>query len=123
MSSLINTIIISGLHLEVVIGTYPEERLRKQKISLDLQIELARFFSADIDKIEGTINYAAVVERIQYWSQQKQFFLIESLANYLVNQLLQEFPIEKIKLQLNKFPRDIPVDHVGVIVETTRSLM
>lgn len=117
MSFLSSTIFISGLRLQVIIGIYPEERLHSQEIQLDIEIGFDINLSLGSDQIEHTINYAKLVERVQHWAQKSQFYLVESLANFLVNKLLEEFPIQKLKLKLSKFPRDIPAESVGVIVE------
>lgn len=117
MSFFPDTIFISQLRLPVIVGTYPEERVHPQEIHLDIEIGLDVNFCVNTDRIEDTINYAKLAKRVQYWAQKSQFHLVESLGTFLVDKLLEEFPIQKIKLKLSKFPRDIPAESVGIIIE------
>jgi dihydroneopterin aldolase len=56
------------------------------------------------DKIGHTINYAIVAEETQRFVHDQAVNLIETLADRLAAHLLQNFPIQKIMVEIRKFP-------------------
>ncbi len=70
------------------------------------------------DKIGQTINYAIVAEETQRFVQDQAVNLIETLADGLVAHLLKNFPIQKITVEIRKFPLE-HAKYVSAIV--TRS--
>ena len=70
------------------------------------------------DKIGQTINYAIVAEETQRFVHDQAVNLIETLADRLAAHLLNNFPIQKITVEIRKFPLE-HAKHVSAIV--TRS--
>src|SRR5262249_25733392 len=56
------------------------------------------------DKIGHTINYAIVAEETQRFVHDQAVNLIETLADGLAAHLLKKFPIQKITVEIRKFP-------------------
>lgn len=56
------------------------------------------------DKIGQTINYAIVAEETQRFVRDQTVNLIETLADRLAAHLLKHFPIQKITVEIRKFP-------------------
>ncbi len=71
------------------------------------------------DKIGQTINYAIVAEETQRFVQGQAVNLIETLADGLVAHLLKNFPIQKITVEIRKFPLE-HAKYVSAII--TRSV-
>ena len=55
---------LNGLDVDCVIGELPEERVRKQRLVLDVQLEICDE-SAFSDEIADTVDYAALAESIR----------------------------------------------------------
>jgi len=70
------------------------------------------------DKIDHTINYAIVAEETLRFVQNERVNLIETLADGLAAHLLKNFPIQKITVEIRKFPLE-HAKYVSAIV--TRS--
>ena len=70
------------------------------------------------DKIADTINYAIVAEETQRFVHDQAVNLIETLADRLAMHLLKNFPIQKITVEIRKFPLE-HAKYVSAIV--TRS--
>ena len=70
------------------------------------------------DKIGHTINYAIVAEETLRFVQNERVNLIETLADGLAAHLLKNFPIQKITVEIRKFPLE-HAKYVSAIV--TRS--
>jgi dihydroneopterin aldolase len=56
------------------------------------------------DKIGHTINYAIVAEETHRFVGDQAVNLIETLAERLATHLLKSFPIQKITVEIRKFP-------------------
>ena len=70
------------------------------------------------DRIGETINYAVVAEQTQKFVHDEAVNLIETLADRLATHLLKNFPIQKITVEIRKFPLE-HAKYVSAIV--TRS--
>ncbi|UJF24650.1 dihydroneopterin aldolase [Suttonella sp. R2A3] len=95
-------IFIEQLHIDTLIGVLPHERVRKQRLIID--IELATDFSAAAasDKVSDAINYAAVADHIAAFADQAEFGLLEAFASALINSVFAAYPATTITLTIKK---------------------
>ena len=56
------------------------------------------------DNIESTVNYSAVAEEAKNFVRNQSVNLIETLADRLAMHLLKTFRMQKVTLELRKFP-------------------
>lgn len=56
------------------------------------------------DNIEQTVNYSAVADETQNFVRDQSLNLIETLADRLALHLLKAFPIQKVTVEVLKFP-------------------
>lgn len=111
-----SNLLISKLQLNVLIGVHPEERLASQPIELDIKLTADIQKSCETDDIADAIDYDALIKHVQQWVSDKHFHLIEALANYLAESILQYFPVQAVKIKLRKFPAGLPVGYTGVTI-------
>jgi len=83
------TIGISKLRLSCRIGCYPEEREKLQELSIDFSMQTQ---PAQHDSIECTVNYVEVVNCVRHVCMEKEFYLLETLAQNIVEASLAQFP-------------------------------
>lgn len=105
-------------HLEVLslIGVYDWERKNKQRLVVDLEIEADLAKAAMTDNVDDTLNYALISQKIIDEASRSEFKLIEALASYLVDCILQAFPMtHSVRLKLSK--PDILANARNVAVE------
>ena len=55
---------LNGLEVDCIIGELPDERIRKQRPTIDAKLEIASA-SADSDDISDTVDYAALGDAIR----------------------------------------------------------
>ena len=55
------------------------------------------------DDIKNTINYDSVAQVIDKVSQEKEYSLIETLAEAIADKILKEFLVEEVKVSIEKF--------------------
>jgi 7,8-dihydroneopterin aldolase/epimerase/oxygenase len=114
-----DTIYISGLKIDTVIGVLPWERHIRQKVIIDIEIAWDMAKSASRDNLADTLNYSTIVEKVTSFVESSSCLLIETLAHESVVFLLKEFPITWCRLRLAK-PGAIPTAReVGVVIERT----
>src|SRR5216684_5574657 len=109
---------IEQLEVSSVIGVSEHERKTPQRLTINISFWPRRETHDMADKIGQTINYAIVAEETQRFVADQSVNLIETLADRLAAHLLENFPIQKIAVEVRKFPLE-HAKYVSAIV--TRS--
>lgn len=114
-------IFLNGMKVDTLIGVYDWERTRLQTLVLDLTIGLPERAAYD-DKIEHTIHYGEVCQRVREALQQGDFQLLESLAEFVATLIVDEFQAAFVRVKVVK-PGILPnVREVGVEIERSRAV-
>src|SRR5437773_6996823 len=95
---------IEQLEVSSVIGVSEHERKAPQRLTINISFWSRRKTQDMADKIGDTINYAVVAEETQRFVHDQSVNLIETLADQLAAHLLKNFPIQKITVEIRKFP-------------------
>ena len=100
-------------------GVIPEENTLGQKfiISADLYKDLR--VAGKTDDVSATVHYGQAAVLIKQISEKSVFKLIEKLAEEIADALLKKFPIEKVKVTIEKpwAPVRLPLETVAVELE------
>ncbi len=96
------TISIEGLETLAIIGVYPHEREKKQRLILDLEFELDISQCAKTDEIGHTLDYDKLSQMLLETVNHSAFKLIESLVQHLADLIEQEFAPKAFKLKVSK---------------------
>ncbi|PYI49574.1 MAG: dihydroneopterin aldolase [Verrucomicrobia bacterium] len=109
---------IEQLEVSSVIGVSEHERKTPQRLTINISFWPRRETHDMADKIGQTINYVLVAEETQRFVHAQAVNLIETLAEQLAGHLLKNFPIQKITVEIRKFP----LEHAKYVSATiTRS--
>jgi 7,8-dihydroneopterin aldolase/epimerase/oxygenase len=95
---------IEQLEVSSVIGVSEHERKTPQRLTINISFWPHQQTHKMADKIGQTINYAIVAEETQRFVHDQSVNLIETLADRLAMHLLKNFPIQKVTLEIRKFP-------------------
>ncbi|MEJ6578891.1 MAG: dihydroneopterin aldolase [Akkermansiaceae bacterium] len=107
-------ILIRGLKLRCNIGVPAGERAIAQTLRTHLTLDVPEFQGDD--RIEETIDYKEVSDRVVEFVAVGERLLIETLAVDIADLILSEFDVSKVRVELEKFI--LPnTDWVGVIIE------
>ena len=112
-----DTIFISDLRLDILIGVYDWERKVPQTVQLDLEIGIPDAGQPRSDRIRETIDYARVIERIKASLTQDRFLLVERLAEHLAQLVMTEFKAPWVKVSVSKLAVEKDVKRVGITIE------
>lgn len=114
-------VFIQDLRIETVIGIFDWEREIKQTVSLDVEMSFDIRRAAQTDAIEDTLDYKAVAKRLIKTVEGSEFQLVESLAECCATLILEEFPVDWLRLKLSKPGAVRSSSAVGVIIERSRA--
>jgi len=107
---------IEALEVRSRIGVPEEERAVPQRLTITLTLEPKADFRALDDRIEGTIDYAAVCETVKTLAGSRPRRLVETLAEEIAAELLGRFPLRRLRVEVRKFI--LPeTDHVAIRID------
>jgi dihydroneopterin aldolase len=114
-------IFLRGLSAECIIGFIDWERLTPQTVVIDLEMPCDCAHAARTDRVDDTVDYKRVAKRVLTWVGESKFQLVESLAHGLAMLLLAEFPLEWVRVSINKPGAIRHSKDVGVSIERRRT--
>ncbi|AYH42498.1 dihydroneopterin aldolase [Azoarcus sp. DN11] len=112
-------IFIEDLRVEAWVGIYSREKAAPQIVELNLTFGVPDS-AAEQDDIADTIDYAEVIERIRKELAERHFNLIETLGEFVVTLLLDEFGAPWVKIRVAKLGVMKGVRRVGVYIQRGR---
>ncbi len=95
-------IYLRALKCQCIIGFIDWERQVPQTVVLDLEFPCNCARAAASDSVADSVDYKQVAKRVQAFVEGSKFQLIETLAHRLAQLLLEEFPLEWIKVDVSK---------------------
>ena len=110
-------IFVSDFRLDLLVGVYDWERRVPQKVQFDLEIGLPGRAAGQSDKLADTIDYAAVVRRLESSLAQEHFGLLEKLAEHIAELVLREFKSPWVKVSVTKLAPLRNVRRLGVTIK------
>jgi dihydroneopterin aldolase len=94
---------IERLALHARHGVNPEERTLGQHFFLDLAVTVEAGDALGSDRLEDSVNYAALIEAASHTFTERAFNLIETAAAVVADDLLRRFAkIEMIEVTVHK---------------------
>jgi dihydroneopterin aldolase len=115
MSDLIR---IVDLEVQVRIGVSEAERAKPQRLLISLQLSVDSFVrAAGRDDVTRTVDYVDVVKHVKAFVADPPRKLLETLVEKLAFDLLKNFPIKIIVVEIKKF---VLPDAKWVAVEIVR---
>lgn len=110
-------ITIKDLEVQFHVGVPDEERAESQKLLLTIEMTHDLGPSGATDNLAETIDYYAVCQAVKALGQERRWKLIESLADDICEQVLNQFKPSAVRVVVKKF---ILPDARWVSVEVTR---
>jgi 7,8-dihydroneopterin aldolase/epimerase/oxygenase len=112
-------IFIEELRVEARVGIYPREKAVPQILELNMTFGVPDA-AALRDDIADTIDYAVVIARIREELACHHFNLIETLGEFVVNLLFDEFCAPWVRIRIAKIGVMKGVRRVGVFIQRGR---
>lgn len=110
---------IRRLAVQTHIGVPDEERANPQTLWITIRMRPSQGFRGLHDKVENTVDYHEVSQRLAELASEKPRHLIETLATDIAEFLLSCYPISSVEVEVEK--RILPnADSVSVRVRRGR---
>ena len=95
-------IFLENLEVRCRIGIFEWERKIRQRVTIDLEFPADIRKAARRDRIEDTLDYKKIAKETISFVSSSRFFLIETLAGRLAQNLLKKFALREIRIRLSK---------------------
>jgi dihydroneopterin aldolase len=112
-----DTIFLSGLTTECIIGIWDWERRVRQKVVVDVEMGADVRRAAASDRIEDTLDYKRVAKRLLQFIGDSEYQLVETLAERIAELVITEFSVPWVRVRLNKQGAIRGSRDVGIAVE------
>lgn len=93
---------VQDLVVKSVIGVRDEERRAKQELRLQLRLFIDAKRAGASDRIEDTIDYDSVSQRVVQVAEASEFRLLERLAEELARVCVKEFAVPRVRVTVEK---------------------
>lgn len=112
-----DAVIVEGLEVRALVGVFPRERKRRQRLVLDLELACDAAAAARDDDLARAVDYDAVARAVARWCRDLQPLLLETLAEELARRLMREFAVPWLRLKVVKPAAVRAARAVGVVIE------
>jgi dihydroneopterin aldolase len=111
------TVEVTGLSLYTHVGISEAEREVGQRLVIDLRLDVGECHAILTDRVEDTVDYAEVCQRVALVAQQS-YRTLERLCTAIADRILADFEVESVWVKAAKPepPIALPVDEVAVEV-------
>ena len=92
---------VQGLELRGFHGALEEEQRIGQSFLFDVEL-VAHDAGIRSDQLADTVDYTAVVARIEAINGERRFNLLEALAGAVADDLLERFPVTRVRVRVRK---------------------
>lgn len=117
----LDLIFVEGYRGETVIGIHPSELHETQPLIIDVTAGLPRALACDSDRIDDTIDYGVLRERLDALMLDHGVQLLEALAEQIARLLLLDFGAAWVRVRVVKPRKFHNVQAVGVQIERRRA--
>jgi len=112
-----DTVFISDLRVDAVIGIFDWERRIRQTLSVDIEVATDCAAAAATDDVAQAVDYKALTKRVVAFLQESQFQLVETAAERTADMLRTELGVPWVRLRLHKPGALRHARDVGVAIE------
>ncbi len=93
----VHNLVVYGYH-----GVFPEEKTLGQRFEIDLEYTLANPPDPWTDRLESTVSYVELHQRVEQLAGEEQFDLIETLADRLVDEIRRSQLVRMVRVKVRK---------------------
>ena len=113
-------ILISDLTLLMSIGIHDFEKIKKQEVKFNINIDINPLLAPIENELNSIVNYETVVKDVTRLTKNKHYELLETLAEDIFFILFKNTNIKKIKLKIEKTQIIKNTSSVGIEITKKR---
>ena len=101
-------------------GFLPEEQVLGQWFEVDVAMQVAVRSAGLSDRIDETVDYRNVIQRVQTLVKTSRFAVVERLAQAIADSILEELQVQEVQVKLHKLHAPIPDFNGKITIDITR---
>ena len=113
-------IIVRDLLLNIVIGYYRSEKIKKQNVKFNIELDYTDQKNHNDKDIKSIIDYGRIVKTIKNLTKNKHYNFLENLAEDIFDELFKDNRINKIRLKIEKLDAIKKAASVGIEITKKR---
>ena len=117
----LDTVKIERLELDCIIGINPWERLTKQQITVDIEIDTDLAAAGNSDSIEDTINYRTIAKNVTTEIEKSDYGLVESIGAKIADICLEDDRVFSVRVTVRKPGAVRKASAVGIVIRRNRT--
>ena len=114
-------VLIKELILNLKLGYYDFEKQKPQKVKFSLEANYKDKKPTNDKDLKSIVNYDKLVRLIKKLTKNKHYNFLETLAEYVFDELFKDKRIDKISLQIEKLEIIKDCSSVGIQISKKRS--
>ena len=117
----LDTVRIERLELDCIIGINPWERLTKQQITVDIEIDTDLSAAGNSDSIEDTINYRTIAKTVTHEIEKSDYGLVESIGAKIADICLEDDRVFSVRVTVRKPGAIRKAYAVGIVIRRNQA--
>lgn len=113
-------VFVKDLLLRAIIGINDDERVKKQDVVVNIELETDTRPAAASDDIEDAVNYRDLAKNTIDLVETSRFFLVERLADEIAKVCLADPRVQRVRVTVEKPTAVRFAKSVGVSIERGR---
>ena len=113
-------VIIKDLLLNIIIGFYSIEKIKKQNVKFNIELNYTNQKTHNDKDIKSIVDYGKVVKIIKNLTKNKHYNFLEGLAEDVFDELFKDERINKIRLKIEKLDAIKETTSVGIEITKKR---
>jgi 7,8-dihydroneopterin aldolase/epimerase/oxygenase len=107
-----------GIRCMCICGALPEEQNRRQPYEFDVDL-VADIPATESDRLDETIDYGAVLDRIEAVTRDESFQLFERMTQRVAEAVLADPRITEVTVEVRKLHPPVPQDVASAGIRLT----
>lgn len=95
-------IFIEQIAVDAIIGVYDQERIIKQPLLIDIELQYDAAQACASDKIEHALDYHKICLSVHKFVSESKYQLIEALAQKLATRVLSDRRVFSVRVNISK---------------------
>ncbi len=117
-----DVILLEGIVAPAALGVTKKERSKLRPVDIDLTLETELARAGRSDRLAHTIDYGDIYRTVERVASEREYRLIEALAEQLATTLLADYPLEACTVTVRKrMPVAGDLRHAGVRIRRSKS--
>jgi len=112
---------INNMTFHAFHGVWEEEQEIGQRFEVDLELNVDAARVAESDKLKHTVDLSAVFEKVETVVEKGKFRLIETMAERIAHEILENFLVTNVLVRVRKPHAPIRGIQDGIEVEIRRA--